>query len=109
MLVLFGELLNAAEAAGFAVLVKTDKNIRYRQIIAGRAIALIVLGQGRRSFIKPYTAQINAAVSAAKPGTLSRSICRFGKSVKMLALGPDFVQKSLFPMLSGSRSSEHLN
>lgn len=63
-----GELLTAAEAAGFDVLVTTDKNIRYQQNIAGRAIAVVVLGQGRWSLIRPYTAQIIAAVSAAKPG-----------------------------------------
>jgi hypothetical protein len=39
-----GELLNTAEAAGFDVLVRTDKNIRYEQSLASRKIAIIVLG-----------------------------------------------------------------
>lgn len=30
-----GELLNAAESAGFKLLVTTDKNIRYRQNLTG--------------------------------------------------------------------------
>ncbi|MEO8257265.1 MAG: hypothetical protein ABI868_07960 [Acidobacteriota bacterium] len=38
-----GELLNAAEAVGFDVLVTTDKNMRYQQNLAGRRIAIVVL------------------------------------------------------------------
>ena len=41
-----GELLTAAEAAGFEVLATTDRNLRYQQNLAGRKIAVIVLGQG---------------------------------------------------------------
>ena len=39
-----GELLEAAEAAGFNVLLTTDKNIRYQQNLKGRKIAFVVLG-----------------------------------------------------------------
>jgi hypothetical protein len=42
-----GDLLNEAEAAGFEVLVTTDKNLRYRQNLTGRKIAIVVLGQGQ--------------------------------------------------------------
>jgi predicted nuclease of predicted toxin-antitoxin system len=42
-----GELLTVAEAAGFEVLVTTDKNISYQQSLTGRKIAVVVLGQGR--------------------------------------------------------------
>ncbi len=34
-----GELLDAAEADGFDVLVTTDTNLRYQQNLAGRRIA----------------------------------------------------------------------
>lgn len=37
-----GELLDAAEAAGFNVLLTVDKGIAYQQNLAGRRIALIV-------------------------------------------------------------------
>jgi hypothetical protein len=37
-----GELLAAAEAAGFDVLVTTDKNIRYQQDLSQRKIAIVV-------------------------------------------------------------------
>ena len=39
-----GELLAAAEADGFDVLLTTDKNMRYQQNLAGRKIAVVVLG-----------------------------------------------------------------
>ena len=42
-----GDLLNAAEEAGFDVLVTSDKRIRYQQNLTGRKIALVVLSQGR--------------------------------------------------------------
>jgi hypothetical protein len=42
-----GDLLTVAEAAGFEVLVTTDKNLRYQQNLAGRKLAVVVLGKGR--------------------------------------------------------------
>jgi hypothetical protein len=39
-----GNLLNAAEAAGFEVLVTTDKNFTHQQNLQGRRIAIVVLG-----------------------------------------------------------------
>jgi hypothetical protein len=41
-----GELLDAAEAAGFEVFVTADRNIRYRQNLTDRKIA-VVLGKAR--------------------------------------------------------------
>ena len=38
-----GDLLAAAERAGFDVLLTADKNMRYRQNLTGRRIALVVL------------------------------------------------------------------
>lgn len=64
-----GELLSRAEAVGFEVLVTTDKNLGYQQNLAGRKIAVVVLGQGRWSLIKPHIAEVVAAVNEAKPGT----------------------------------------
>jgi len=64
-----GELLAAAEAAGFEVLLTTDKNIRYQQNLTGRKIAIVVLGKGRWRLIRPLLAEVCAAVNAATPGT----------------------------------------
>jgi hypothetical protein len=43
-----GALLNAAEDAGFDLLLSTDKNIRYQQNLEGRRIAILILGNPRR-------------------------------------------------------------
>jgi hypothetical protein len=64
-----GELLTVAEAAGFDVLVTTDKNLRYQQNLKGRRIAIVVLGKGRWSLIKRHVAEIVATVNAATPGS----------------------------------------
>ncbi len=64
-----GELLDEAEAAGFEVLVTTDKNLRYQQNLKGRKIAIVVVGQGRWTLIKPHVAQVVAAVNAATPAS----------------------------------------
>ena len=46
-----GELLTAAEAAGFELFVTTDKNLRYQQNLPGRKIGVVVLGKQQwRSF-----------------------------------------------------------
>jgi len=64
-----GELLKAAEKAGFDVLLTTDKNLRYQQNLAGRRIAIVILGKGRWKLIKPAAAEVVAAVNAAVPGS----------------------------------------
>ena len=63
--------MNVAEAAGFEVLVTTDKNIRYQQNFAIRKIAIVVLGQGCWTLIKPYVAQVVVAITGATPGSFS--------------------------------------
>jgi len=63
-----GELLNAAEAAAFDVLVTTDKNMRYQQNLAGRKIAIIVLGKQQWPELRSHVQLIVAAINSAKPG-----------------------------------------
>ena len=50
-------------------MVTTDRNIRYQQNLAGRKIALVVLGKGRWTIIKPHITEIVAAITAATPGS----------------------------------------
>ena len=64
-----GDLLAAAEAAGFDVLITTDKNIRYQQNLTGRAIAIIVLGNAQWPVLRLRVALVVAAVNAAMPGS----------------------------------------
>ena len=66
-----GELLKEAEAAGFEVLIATDKNLSYQQNLKGRRIAIVVLGQGRWSLIRHHVAEVVAAVNAATPGSFA--------------------------------------
>lgn len=66
-----GDLLAAAEAAGFEVLVTTDKNLRYQQNLTSRKIAIVVLGQGRWQLIELHVAKVVAAVDAAKSGSFA--------------------------------------
>ena len=64
-----GELLTAAEQAGFDVLLTTDKNLRYQQNLAGRNIAVIVLGNQQWPDLQANVRLVVAAVNAATPGS----------------------------------------
>ncbi|MGH9357569.1 MAG: hypothetical protein ACRD1O_00140 [Terriglobia bacterium] len=64
-----GELLRMAEQAGFDVLVTSDQNIRYQQNLAGRKLALLVLGSNIRPVVRRYGAVIAAKADAAKFGS----------------------------------------
>jgi hypothetical protein len=66
-----GELLLAAEAGGFEVLLTTDTNIKYQQNLTNRAIAIVVLGKARWPRIKPVIARVAVAVDGATPGSYS--------------------------------------
>lgn len=64
-----GELLSKAETVEFEVLVTTDKNLSYQQNLAGRKIAIVVLGLGRWRLIKRHAARVVDAVNTAMPGS----------------------------------------
>jgi hypothetical protein len=64
-----GDLLKAAEAAGFDVMVTGDQNIRYQQNLMERKIALVVLGSNRWPLLKPHLTEIAAAIDAATPNS----------------------------------------
>ena len=64
-----GELLAAAEAAGFEVLVTTDKNMRYQQNLTNRKIAFVVLGNSRWPVVRRFVERVVAAVDRATPGS----------------------------------------
>ncbi len=65
-----GALLNAAEEAGYEVLLTTDRRIRYQQNLRGRHIALVVLtGSTKWSRVRVHSARIASAIAAAMPGS----------------------------------------
>jgi len=63
-----GDLLKAAQDAGFEVLVTPDKNIRYQQDLKAFAIAIVVLGNPQWPALRKHLDRVVAAVASAKPG-----------------------------------------
>jgi predicted nuclease of predicted toxin-antitoxin system len=63
-----GDLLTAAEADGFEIFLTADKNIRYQQNLAGRRIALVVLGTNQLDTLFANVDQIRQTVDAVRPG-----------------------------------------
>ena len=64
-----GDLLDVAEAAGFDVMVTSDKSIEYQQNLQGRKIAFMVLTIGRWGPVRRMLVEIAAAVNVATPGS----------------------------------------
>ena len=62
-----GDLLAAAEDAGFNVFVTADKNIRYQQNLEGRRIAIVV-STPQWPLLKLHVEKVAAAINAATPG-----------------------------------------
>ena len=67
-----GELLTAAEAAGFEVFVTTDKNLRYQQDLSKRRVAVVVIGHAQWPGLVPYVHLIVAAVDRASTAATTR-------------------------------------
>jgi predicted nuclease of predicted toxin-antitoxin system len=64
-----GDLLTAAEVDGFEIFLTADKNIRYQQNLAGRRIALVVLGTNQLEILFANVDQIRQAVNAVQLGS----------------------------------------
>ena len=64
-----GELIAAAEEAGFDLLITTDKNMRYQQNLTNRKIAFVVLGNQQWPLLRRYVDRVVAAVNAVTPGS----------------------------------------
>ena len=63
-----GELIAAAESAGFEVFVTTDKNLKYQQNLVNRSMAMVVLQTTSWPRIQRALPRIVAAVEAAGKG-----------------------------------------
>ena len=64
-----GELLKAAEAEGFDLLLTTDKRIRYQQNLTGRKMAIVVLGNSQWRVVQLHLDRVALAVNRATPGS----------------------------------------
>ena len=64
-----GELLKAAEDAGFDLLLTAGKNMKYPQNLKDRRIAIVVPGNSNRPVVHRYIDRVIAVVNAAAPGS----------------------------------------
>ncbi|MEP7352845.1 MAG: hypothetical protein ABI824_06405 [Acidobacteriota bacterium] len=64
-----GELLKAAEASGFEVMITSDQNIGYQQNLKGRKLALVVLGSNIWPIVSSHGAEIAARADTASRGS----------------------------------------
>ena len=62
-----GELLTLAEAQ-FEVFITTDKNLRYQQNLAGRALAVLVLPSNQVPVVERVLPAIESALQTIKAG-----------------------------------------
>ena len=69
-----GHLLDAAERAGFELLLTADKSIRYQQNLSGRKTSLVVLGNSPWKLVRLHIAEIVAARECGD----GRQLCRGG-------------------------------
>jgi hypothetical protein len=73
-----GDLIKAAEAAVFDILLTTDQNIRYQQNLKGRKIAIVVLaGSTNWAHVRLHIKRIVAAIDAAFPGSYEEVLIPF--------------------------------
>lgn len=64
-----GDLLNAAEAEKFDLMVTADQSLPYQQNLSGRKLALVVLGTNRLSLLETQPEAIVQTVDATKVGS----------------------------------------
>jgi hypothetical protein len=70
-----GELLNAAEEAGFEIFLTPDKNMRFQQNLAGRKIAVVAIGNPQWPVLRLHVELVVAAVNAVTPGSYTEVRC----------------------------------
>lgn len=64
-----GELITQAEAAGFDVLLTTDRQLRYQQNLSRRRLAIVVLTTTQLPRIRSAAPLIQAAIDRATTGS----------------------------------------
>jgi hypothetical protein len=67
-----GALLDAAEQAGFDLLLTCDQNVRYQQNLTGRNLALIIVSSNHWPTLRPIAARIATAVDFVQTGQIVR-------------------------------------
>jgi predicted nuclease of predicted toxin-antitoxin system len=73
-----GELLDAAEAEGFDILLTADKGFQHQLNLRDRRTAIIILSRGNWPDLKVNVPRILAAIGNAKSGTCTLVECHVG-------------------------------
>ena len=63
-----GQLLDAAEQAGYNLLITTDQNLRYQQNLVGRRLAIVVLRSTSWPRIQQHIDEIRVVVERMTAG-----------------------------------------
>jgi hypothetical protein len=66
-----GDLLNAAEEAGYDLLLTTDRNMQYQQNIEGRKIAVVILSRQQWPQLRPHVQLVVDAVKTVRQGSFA--------------------------------------
>jgi predicted nuclease of predicted toxin-antitoxin system len=64
-----GDLMTAAEIAGFDVMVTGDQNIAYQHNNSTRAVSLVVITQTKRRIVSAHHRMIGEAIARCLPGS----------------------------------------
>ena len=67
-----GALLDAAEQAGFDLLLTCDQNVRYQQNLGSRKLALVILSSNLWPTLRRIAARIATAVDFVQTGQIVR-------------------------------------
>ena len=67
-----GDLLSAAEAEGFDLMITANKNLSYQQNLVGRRLALLILHTNDWNTLKVDVERVIAALQGATPGSFKR-------------------------------------
>ena len=67
-----GALLNAAEQAGFDLMITCDQNLPYQQNFTGRKLAIVVLLSNHWPTLRRVAPRISTAVDFVQPGQIVR-------------------------------------
>jgi hypothetical protein len=70
-----GLLLDAAEQAGFEVLLSGDQTIRYEQNMKNRRIGVVLMSDNHWSIVKDYLSAIADAIEQVEPGEARPVYC----------------------------------
>ena len=70
-----GLLLDAAEQAGFEVLLSGDQTIRYEQNMSDRKIGIVSMSDNHWPIVKDYLLAISEAIERVQPGEIRPVYC----------------------------------